>query len=237
MNHELFREKQNIEQWLEDCCIENYHLIKDEYYGYTVNCKDVELSHKNIQHLRVKFNVCRGYFNVSHNELVSLKGSPKKVDKYFDCSHNKIKSLEYSPEIVKNLICNNNQLTHLKHCSALITVLDASYNSITNIEDIPKIDFLIRLSLKHNLIHSMKGLQINDCGVMDLSNNQLEDLEGFPNCISIILDGNKKLGEYQNLDIVKTYETIREEFNIKREKEKISTIIVDNFHDKKALKI
>ena len=52
-------------------------------------------------------------YNCSDNQLVSLKGAPKRV-KNFDCSHNKLETMEYIPIAINGYLdCYNNKLKNL----------------------------------------------------------------------------------------------------------------------------
>ena len=77
--------------------IENYTINPDgsiDVYG------DVDLSHKGLTELPLRFNRVSGYFDCGSNNLTTLKGSPRWVGGIFACSRNQLTSLEFSPEYV-----------------------------------------------------------------------------------------------------------------------------------------
>lgn len=74
-----------------------------------------------------------GYFNISHNNLTSLKGSPKKVNRLI-CSGNNLTSLEGGPYIVEETISAfNNKITSLKGAPMFInrSLIETDYFRMT----------------------------------------------------------------------------------------------------------
>ena len=64
----------------------------------------------------VNFNKVNGSFDIGHNRLKSLKGSPKHVDESFICSFNLLTSLEHCPSIINgNFLCAENNLPSLNY--------------------------------------------------------------------------------------------------------------------------
>lgn len=103
-----------IENWLNIMRVKNY--IINENLSIDVN-SSLNLVSKNIKFFPdfIQFRNIKGYFNCSHNELISLRGFPKNIGNYFICSHNNLKSLKGGPEIVEgNLDCTNNPLESLE---------------------------------------------------------------------------------------------------------------------------
>jgi len=85
--------------------------------GYDSN-NNIYLYSLNLSVIPIQFNIIKGNFSCSWNNIKSLEGSPRKIKGYFDCSNNKLKSLKGSPkEIGENFYCYYNQLTSLKGCS------------------------------------------------------------------------------------------------------------------------
>ena len=138
----LLKNKLEIEEWLNKNHVHSYELIEDDEYGYVVNVNSfVKLNHKKLKSIDVKFNIVKGWFDCSYNELTSLEGSPKKVTGSFMCHkneifslkggpkevggsfiilHNNITSLEFSPSVVKeDFICSHNPLKPIRHCQFL----------------------------------------------------------------------------------------------------------------------
>ncbi len=73
----------------------------------------VNLTHKNLKSLPIKFKEVSGDFSCSHNQLTSLKNCPETVGGYFSCHSNQLTSLKYCPETVGgDFYCGYNQLTN-----------------------------------------------------------------------------------------------------------------------------
>ena len=108
--------KQKIKVWLDDMGVENY-IINDDY---TIDINGplnfisrgrVELHDHEMLQLPdfIQFNKIDGYFNISNNKLISLKGCPKIVTNNFWCSRNDLDTLEYCLKIVGgSFICHHN---------------------------------------------------------------------------------------------------------------------------------
>jgi hypothetical protein len=81
-------------QEIHDICrrykIKNYSINPD---GSIDVDNSVDLFNYNLNKIPLKFNKVDGYFDISHNNITSLEGSPKIVTSWFDCSHNKLISL------------------------------------------------------------------------------------------------------------------------------------------------
>ena len=107
---------EEIMKWLE----KNDRGFKRNKYTIKNGVVDVkgigcDLRKKGITEFPFQFGVVDGdFFNCSHNNLTSLKGSPKITKCLFDCSHNKLTSLKDGPEKVGGYFdCSHNNLTSL----------------------------------------------------------------------------------------------------------------------------
>ena len=71
---------------------------------------------------KTKNQVWQREFDCSHENLTSLKGSPKEVKGTFNCGHNKLTSLEGAPSIVDgHFVCRDNyELTSLEGVHKII---------------------------------------------------------------------------------------------------------------------
>ncbi len=102
-------------QEIHDICkeykIKNYSINPDG----SIDVDDsVDLFNYNLNQIPLKFNKVYGYFDISHNNITSLEGSPKIVTSWFDCSHNKLISLNGFPiEVGSWINCSNNNLKNL----------------------------------------------------------------------------------------------------------------------------
>jgi hypothetical protein len=85
-------------------------LVLEKYYqGYKIDVNgDVCLAAEGLKQLpKILFRKVKGGFYCTHNNLVSLKHSPKRVDGNFRCSYNKLVSLKGCPKKVKGYFwCN-----------------------------------------------------------------------------------------------------------------------------------
>jgi hypothetical protein len=62
----------------------------------------------------IKFGTVTGSFTCDNNDLKTLEGAPRVVERGFGCSTNRLKSLKGGPERVgEDFYCNNNNLTDL----------------------------------------------------------------------------------------------------------------------------
>lgn len=94
IDNQFFKNKEDVKAWL--------------------NKMDI----KYLKSIPIQFGVVTGSFECQENELISLKGCPRKVGKFFNCGENKLTSLEYGPEIVEGEYhCYNNNIINLKGCS------------------------------------------------------------------------------------------------------------------------
>ena len=172
----MLKNKDEIIGWLETYNVKHYMLEYNDKYGFVVNCsKGVFLENKKLREIKVKFHKVTGTFNISGNNLKSLKGcpdvirgdfkcnnnelkslhyGPKSVLEIYNCSDNNIKSLEFVAENLKMLSANNNQLQSLKYLKSnnntCIYVLD---NPLENISDIMNAEVISFSSLKNLKIH------------------------------------------------------------------------------------
>lgn len=108
--------KKKIQQWL----IEHNRSPKPASYhihdNLTVDIEgDMVISNLSLSEIPMQFGWVKGTFRCSHNNLTSLKGSPRKVDNDFQCEYNFLETLEYSPEeIGKSFLCHDNKLKSFK---------------------------------------------------------------------------------------------------------------------------
>jgi hypothetical protein len=86
--------------------IHNYDIID----GVVHVVGDVNLRNKGLRHVPFRFGYVTGDFNISFNDLKSLKGAPEVVGGTFDCSYCNITSWEYITDEIggKSIIEGNN---------------------------------------------------------------------------------------------------------------------------------
>lgn len=170
-----FVHHESIKYKPEDFHITEYKFNED---GSLDVFQDVDLMERNLYELPFNFNIVNGDFNCCQNELVTLRGSPKKVLGKFDCSGNKIKSLQYSPRYVKNTFnfsynkisnlkflskmikkvdCRQNKIKSLEGCNPRMKMLDCSYNLISSLKPLKKVNVLhIEMTIIQDIPESLK---------------------------------------------------------------------------------
>jgi hypothetical protein len=122
---------------------------------------DVDLSHKGLTEIPIKFGVVKGSFFINNNKLTSLENSPREVEVSFKCSENKnltslkggpsiadfykctgcnLTSLEGGPnQVTHDFYCSGNEkLTSLKYAPEKVGYIDCSGCSLTSLEGAPK---------------------------------------------------------------------------------------------------
>ena len=100
----------------------------------------VNLTHKNLKSLPIKFKEVSGDFSCGYNQLTSLKNCPETVGGGFSCDNNQLTSLEYCPETVgRGFFCSYNQLTSLEYCPETVGGgFYCSGNNLTNFDGLPE---------------------------------------------------------------------------------------------------
>lgn len=141
--------------------LSNSHNLKPEYFGITrykwnketglldVD-QDVFLNTGSLGFIPFEFGNINGDFIIvnknyttissNHKDLISLKGSPRKVYGDFDCSQQSLVNLEYSPEkVTGSYDCRSNKLESLKGCTQIIhKKFRCDNNPLKNLEGGPK---------------------------------------------------------------------------------------------------
>ena len=102
---------------------------------------DVDLSEGELESLDgLNIKELDGDFDISKNNIKSLKGCPQIIDGYFDCQWNNITSLEYGPKTVGgDYICADNNIKSLKGVPEEINGdFNCSSNNFSTLEGGPK---------------------------------------------------------------------------------------------------
>lgn len=121
---------------------------------------DVNISHKQLDKIPVKFRIVKGSFCCSSNRLKTLENAPIEVAGDFNCSDNLLYSLMYSPEIVGDYFdCSANKLLNLEHCPKYIGgAFIADNNVIDTLKYFPE-EVVGYTILKYNLISDLSTLK------------------------------------------------------------------------------
>lgn len=142
---------------------------------------DVNLDHlalREIPSILNEITITNGGLNVSYNSLTNLKNSPVEVDTEYNCSHNR-------------------RLSSLAGISKRVGALNATFCALTNLEGFPQIissyyskitKRLMKVSLRHNRLTSLKGLPNDLPASLSLSFNPLTSLDGCSKIIGGTLD-------------------------------------------------
>ena len=150
--------RKKIFDWLEENNIETYKINKN----LTINVNEFAY-YKNDKKLYefpdyIKFNICRGNFNITSVGLKTLKGCPKIVESNFYTGFNDIETLEGGPkEVDLGYYCHNNKLISLKGCPEIVGEdFECSGNDIQfDPKYLPK---TVGGNFKHNMI--IKGFPV-----------------------------------------------------------------------------
>jgi hypothetical protein len=128
------QEEKSIEDWVNRFKMKSYVIINDDN-TIDVN-NNVNLKKKGISKIPIQFGIVTGNFICSRNKLISLKGSPRKVDGSFSCAMNELISLDGGPkEVGLNYYCYKNKLTSLIGLPIKIEgYFDCSYNQLLSFD-------------------------------------------------------------------------------------------------------
>ena len=118
---------------LEKFSIKNYTINSDGSIDVNDN---LDLQDLGLIEIPFNFRNVTGDFDLSYNELTSLKGCPKDVGGYFSCSENILINLIGGPVYVYgNYYCYGNELETLEGCSGDIKGnLNCSSNKLIELD-------------------------------------------------------------------------------------------------------
>ncbi len=210
----FLKNKEDIIAWLNAHKIEDYQLIAYPKYNWVINVSgDVLLDNLGLKEIPVKFNIIKGVFICSRNELTNLDAAPIKCNS-FNCNSNKITSLKGCPQEIKNhFFCEDNKLVNLEGGPKSVGMHYFCYdNELTSLKGAPRVlkngNFVCSdnphlKSLKH--CPQLIGCELH------AQRCSLESLEYLPkkinlNCIK--LDGNELLGGKQHINNFKKLKSL-----------------------------
>ena len=168
----------DVEKWLEKHGIKSYSISGNLHVNVNEN---VDLKNKiEEDFLPVKFEKINGYFDISDNNLISLEGCPKEVQKDFDCSNNNLTSLFGAPQSVGDFDCSNNSISSLSYSPKEIDgFFNCSNNNLISIEGSPRtIKGYFKCS--NNSLTSLKGSPKYILQYFDCSDNKIDSLKNGP---------------------------------------------------------
>lgn len=154
----FFKTEKQVHAWLKYHHIQDYYLTQDLEVNVNEN---VMLDRERFTQLPVQFNIVKGSFYCSNNELTSLTGAPIKVEGFFDVSNNKLTSLSGAPRKVKGRFnCQDNLITNLFCLPNEIDSLNASNNKLTSVEGLGNVEFtsknIVSIMLGENPLDSVE---------------------------------------------------------------------------------
>jgi hypothetical protein len=199
------------ERILEHFKIQNYTINDDGTVDVDGN---VDLSEEGLTEIPIKFGIVRGNFNITQNNLLSLKNSPREVTgtfdctfnrqlsslkngpksaKDYDCSHCNLTSLEGAPmEVTRKFNCSfNRQLSSLKNGPKSAKYYNCSFCNLTSLKHAPdRIEFDFGCNNNYNLTSLVDGPRYVD-GDYACRDCNLKSIEGAPNELSGSFDCSK----------------------------------------------
>jgi hypothetical protein len=106
-----------------------------------------------------------GNFNVSANNLYSLKYGPESVYGEYDCGYNNLQSLEFGPNNCHSLDATSNSITHLRDIHKIIEFCSSIYvkdNPITShILGLVLIEALMFVTLSNDVVGHIVNHHLN----------------------------------------------------------------------------
>jgi len=186
--------KTEIENIL-DSCVEGEWKYKDGKIYVEGNFDASNKKLGNLENLEdFNFSEVTGDFDVSSNNLKSLKGGPENVNGDFNCSSNLLESLEFSPKSAGSFYASNNFIFSLKGIPVNSYEYILAGNNIESLDPLPsEIPGSLILVENPNLT-SLKGSPDSIGLNFDVSDCSLEgSLEGGPSVVkgNYLCSGNK----------------------------------------------
>ena len=115
----LYKNFNKIDRICRKYGIEDYTINSDG----SIDCYYIELNNRKLDEFPLKFRNAHRSFYCSFNNLISLEGSPRRVEGNFDCGNNKLDNLIGCPEYVDGIFSfMNNNVKSLKgiKCAKMI---------------------------------------------------------------------------------------------------------------------
>lgn len=212
--------KAEIQAWLDEMNIFNY-IINDDL---TVDVNEqVYLVNKGLTQIPIQFGVVEKNFDISYNQLTSLKGSPHTVNGLFRCEHNQLTNLIGGPPEAFDFNVNHNQLTTLEGAPEVVACFfSCENNQLTNLNFLPK-KIGHTLEISSNPLTSLKGIEKCELSIGLIAIKcLLKDFNEVPtNLLSVVILHNP-ITDYSNLFnfnflthlMIKDYSNEKEMINI-----------------------
>jgi hypothetical protein len=111
IQRKMYKSKASIGKWLDKMGIKNYSIHEDLIVDVNDN---VSLNNKELFFIPIQFGIVEGSFEINHNYLTNLLGSPEMVGGEFSAMRNNLLTLEGSPKKIRhNFLISLNSLTSL----------------------------------------------------------------------------------------------------------------------------
>lgn len=209
MPNQFFKNKSEIQAWLEEMCIYPFEINED--LTVKVNAC-VNLQNKGLKYLPVQFDEVIGDFFCAYNDLTTLKGCPQKVygdffcqgndlinliggpkailtGGQYNCMANELITLEGAPLESPNFYCAKNNITTLKGApKKVFGSFDCSINHLVNLDYAPQ---LIEddMDVSENNLVSLKSNNPITVSHLYIHTNPKLELD-FDSCKNIKINGN-----------------------------------------------
>ena len=171
---------------------------------------DIDIRSRNLSRLPdLSRVVVQGNFDCSHNQLVSLKGSPRDVHGNFTCSANRLMTLDGAPQKTGgNFYCGKNNLTSLAHAPVEVGgSFSCGHNPLAGLEGAPQ-KVGMNFSCGDAGLLSLKGAPSSIAGDFWCRDNLLGSLEHAPTSFGKIMSD---FGDFN------TWAEVPEEYRISSE--------------------
>lgn len=132
--HEFLTNKEDIISWLDSMKIKKGAYVIFDDLSVSVNA-NVILENKKLKYLPIQFNDVLGNFDISHNQLTSLKGCPQNISGNFYANNNLLTTLEYAPKEIGELYnVSENQIKKLGKLDISCEIFQINDNPLTQIK-------------------------------------------------------------------------------------------------------
>lgn len=204
-----------------------FTFVEDEVYGLVVDVKgNLSFYAQHHSFIPVKFNFVDGILDFSHNKLTSLDFAPREITRKFNVSHNLLASLKGSPKIAEYFECSYNKLTSLEGGPDEVPEeYDCSHNLLSSLKGSPmEVGDLI---CSHNNLSSLQ-YSPKKCRAIEANSNNIQTLEFIPSFVEdgVFLHDNPLLSIQTSSDNWVTYDELVIYSNAFKEKKLLENIIV-----------
>ncbi len=109
----------------------------------------IDYTHYGLNYIPYEFRYVVGGFDISYNDLQSLRGCPMYIQGTFDCCYNKLESLEGSPIVSRTNYISGNRFKDLKYIP-ISTINNYIYDNLARDDRLTHISYFRNVN---RLIH------------------------------------------------------------------------------------